>query len=212
MNRYNDDEFMFKLGTGIKFVLISLGFTFAVLLFTFLLLKIDLIYFVAHGYPGATEFQDAFYDFVYSSLFDEVPYVVIAVIFIFLLGYYLSAIMIRPFKVIGQYCEDRLNNQESYYSPDYLSDLKLLTTFSVFFFSKIDEAKHKGKLEKIDVPQDFTRIHKPVFEKNFFFNYLFIIVIFALLASMGILIINNTVREQIFLLSEKFLSGHYGTG
>lgn len=208
LNRYNDDEFMFKLMTGVKFVLISLGFTLAVILFTYLLLKIDLIYFLAHGYPGASEFQEAFYDFVYSSLYDEIPYVIVAMIFIFLLGFYLSSIMIRPFKVIGQYCEERLNNKEHYYSPDYFSDLKLLTSFSVFFFSKIDEAKLRGKLEKIEVPTDFTRIHKPVFEKNFFFNYLFVIVIFALLASVGIFALNNAIREQIYLLSQKFLSAN----
>jgi hypothetical protein len=210
---YNDEEFMFKLSTGLKFVFISLGFTFSVLLFTYLLMKIDLIYFVAHGYPGAQEFQVAFYDFIYSSLIDEIPYAIFAGIFIFCLGYYLSAIMIRPFKVLGKYCEERFtSNQANYYSPDYFSDLKLLTSFSVFFFSHIDDAKTRGKLEKIEVPLDYTRIHKPVFEKNFFFNYLFIIIIFALLASVGILVINNTIREQIFLLSQKFLRNSAGGG
>ncbi|MBC7540282.1 MAG: hypothetical protein H7281_15775 [Bacteriovorax sp.] len=208
MNRYNDEEFMFKLTTGLKFVFISLGFTFSVLLFTYLFMKIDLIYFVAHGYPGATEFQDAFYDFIYSAIIDEIPYMVIAILFIFCLGFYLSSIMIRPFKVIGKYCEERLSNKTHYYSPDYISDLKLLTSFSVFFFSHIDEAKTRGKLEKVEVPQDYTRIHKPVFEKNFFFNYIFIIVIFALLASVGIFVVNNILREQIFQLTQKFLSSN----
>ena len=208
MNRYNDDEFMFKLLTGLKFVCISLVFTISVLIFTYLLLRIDLIYFVAHGFPGAIEFQDAFYDFVYSSLIDEIPYLIIAMLFIFWLGYYTSAIMIRPFKTIGKYCEERLSNETNYYSPDYFSDLKLLTSFSIYFFSHIDEAKKRGKLSKIDVPQDYTRIHKPVFEKNFFFNYIFIIVIFALLSSVGIFVINNVIREQIFELSRKFLTSN----
>lgn len=203
---YYNDEFMFKFSTGLKFVLISLGFTLAVLLFTYLLLKINLIYFVANGYPGAADFQEAFYDFVYASLVDEIPYAILAMTFIFMLGFYLSGIIIRPFKVISRYCEERLEGRENYYSPDYLSDLKLLTSFSVFFFSKIDEAKIKGKLDKIEVPHDFTRIHKPVFEKNFFFNYLFIIVIFALLTSVAIFAVNNAIREQIFDLSQRFLS------
>lgn len=208
LKRYEDDEFMFKFGTGLKFIAISLGFMFSVLLFTYLLLKINLIYFVAHGFPRAAEFQEAFYDFVYSSVIDEIPYVLLAMIFIFCLGFYLSSIMIRPFKMIGKYCEERLAGTTHYYSPDYFSDLKLLTSFSVFFFSKIDEAKNRGSLEKIDVPMDYTRIHKPVFEKNFFFNYLFIIAIFALLTSVGIFVLNNIVREQIFILSQKFLTGH----
>lgn len=208
LNRYNDDEFMFKLATGLKFVFISSVFTLSVLIFTYLLLRIDLIYFVAHGYPGAAEFQDAFYDFVYSSLIDEIPYLIVAMLFIFCLGYYMSSIMIRPFKVIGKYCEERLSDKTNYYSPDYISDLKLLTSFSIFFFSHIDEAKKRGKLTKIDVPHNFTRIHKPIFEKNFFFNYLFIIVIFALLASVGIFVVNNIIREQIFQLSQKFLTSN----
>ena len=212
LNRLNDDEFMFKLLTGLKFVFISLGFTFSVLLFTYLLMKIDLIYFVANGYPGASEFQEAFYDFIYSALIDKTPFVMVAILFIFCLGYYLANIMIRPFKVISKYCEERLSNKANYYSPDYFSDLKLLTTFSVFFFSHVDEAKSRGRLSKIEVPQDFTRIHKPIFEKNFFFNYFFIIVIFALLASVGILVINNTIREQIFELSQKFLTSNAVVG
>ena len=203
---------MFKLLTGLKFVFISLGFTFSVLLFTYLLMKIDLIYFVANGYPGASEFQEAFYDFIYSALIDKTPFVMVAILFIFCLGYYLANIMIRPFKVISKYCEERLSNKANYYSPDYFSDLKLLTTFSVFFFSHVDEAKSRGRLSKIEVPQDFTRIHKPIFEKNFFFNYFFIIVIFALLASVGILVINNTIREQIFELSQKFLTSNAVVG
>lgn len=208
MNRYNDDEFMFKFSNGLKFVSISMAFALSVLLFTYLLVRIDLIFFVANGFPGAAAFQEAFYDFVYSTLIDEVPYVVLAMVFIFCLGFYLSSIMIRPFKKISNHCEERLLNKANYYSPDYFSDLKLLTTFTVFFFSRIDEGKARGKLERIDVPQDFTKIHKPIFEKNFFFNYIFIIIIFALLASVGILVINNAIREQVFALSQKFLTGH----
>ena len=203
---YNDDEFMFKFMTGSKFVCISIGFTSTILLFTYLLLKLNLIYFVSQGYPGAVEFQDAFYDFVFNAIFDKIPYVVVALIFIFALGFYLAQIMIRPFKVISKYCVERMQNQNNYYSPDYISDLKLLTSFSVYFFSRVDEAKKLGRLEKVEVPDDYTRIHKPVFEKNFFFNYFFIVVIFALLISLGIFILNNSVKVQIFSLAQKFLA------
>ena len=203
---YNNDEFMFKLTTGLKFVFISLGFTLSILLFTYLLMRIDLIYFVEHGYPGATEFRDAFYGYIYGSIIDGIPYILLVLCSIFYFGFHLASIMIRTFKVIAKYCEERsIDNKTSYYSPDYFSDLKLLTSFSVFFFSRIDEAKNLGKLKKIEVPQDYTRIHKPVFEKNFFFNYIFVIIIFALLASVGIFLMNNIMREQIFQLSHKFL-------
>lgn len=210
--RLDDEEFMFKFINGVEFVLISLGFTLSVLLFTFLLIKIDLIFFVANGYPGAAEFQDAYMDFVYSALIDEIPLVILIMIFIFILGFYLSSILIRPFKQISQTCEQRTQNINAYYIPEFFSDLKLLTSFTVFFFSKVDESKNRGKLEKIEIPQEFMSIHKPVFETNFFLNYLFIVVIFALLASVGILVVNNHIREQIFILTQKFLHGHIVSG
>lgn len=211
-DRLDDEEFMFKLGTGLKFMAISMGFMLSVLLFTYLLIKINLIYFMTHGFPRAAEFNDVFYDFVYSILIDRIPLVVGAMVFIFWLGFYLASIMIRPFKVIGRYCEDRLAGTSSSqnYSPDYFSDLHLLTSFTEFFFSKIDEAAIKGRLEKVEVPAHFTKIHKPVFEKNFFFSYFFIVVIFALLTSVGIFVLNNDIREQIIILSQKFLSGAIG--
>lgn len=204
----DDDELMFKLGTGTKFLLVSLVCTLSVLLFTYLFLRIDLIFFVTNGYPGAAEFEDAFYDFIYSSLFDSFWWMGFSGVFIFSIGYYLSAVMIRPFKAIGQYCEDRVNDKKNYYTPDFFSDLKLLTSFSVFFFSRVDEAQIVGKFKPVEIPNHFTRIHKPNFEKNFFFNYLFIIAIFALLSSVGMLSINNEIRDQIFELSRKLLGNN----
>ena len=201
-----DDEEMFKIGMGLKFLGVSVLCTISVLLFTYLLIRIDLIFFVSHGFPGALDFKDAFIDFIYSSLYDEVLWITLSGVFVFGLGYYLSSIMIRPFKVIGEYCEDKISKKNNFYSPDFFSDLKLLTSFSVFFFSKIDEGGIKGKIGSIDIPNHFTRIHKPNFEKNFFFNYLFIIAIFALMSSTGIVALNLEFRDQVADLARRFLA------
>jgi len=204
----SDDEEMFKIGMGLKFLGVSVLCTISVLLFTYLLIRIDLIFFVSHGFPGALDFKDAFIDFIYSSLYDEVLWITLSGVFVFGLGYYLSSIMIRPFKVIGEYCESKISNNNNFYSPDFFSDLKLLTSFSVFFFSKVDEGGIKGKLGNIDIPNHFTRIHKPNFERNFFFNYLFIIAIFALMSSTGIVALNLEFRDQVADLARRFLAGN----
>lgn len=205
---WEDDELMFKVSTGMKFLMVSFICTVSVLLFIYLFIRIDLIFFVANGFPGAVEFEDAFYEYIYSALYDGIWILGLSAIFIFTLGYYLSSVMTRPFKAIGKYCEDRILEKENYYTPDFFSDLKLLTSFSVFFFSRVDESKIKGKLEKIEIPNHYTRIHKPNFEANFFFNYLFIIVIFALLSSIGIYSLNSVIRESIFDLSRRFLTNN----
>ena len=204
----NDEELMFKIGMGLKFLGVSVFCLLSVLLFTYLLIRIDLIFFVAHGFPGADAFQNAFYDYIYSSFTDEIIWIALGGIFTFSLGYYLSGVMIRPFKAIGEYCEDKINDKNNFYAPDFFSDLKLLTSFSVFFFSKIDEAHIKGKLVQVDVPGQFTGIHKPNFEKNFFFNYLLVIAIFALLSTLGIVLLNMEIRDHVFELSRKFLAGN----
>lgn len=208
---YNDEEQMFKIGMGLKFLGVSLACTFSVIMFTYLLIRIDLIFFVAHGFPGAIEFKEAFMDYIYSAfVYDEIVWLLLSAVFIFCLGYYLSGVMIRPFKAIGQYCEDKLNDKNNSYTPDFFSDLKLLTSFSVLFFTIVDEkASKNGKLERMDIPQHFTRIHKPNFEKNFFFNYLFIIIIFGLLSSLGIIVLNLEMRDQIYDLARKFLSNNH---
>ena len=204
----NDDEEIFKIGMGLKFFGVSVLCTISILLFTYLLIRIDLIFFVSHGFPGAQDFKIAFVDFIYSSLYDQVLWICLSGVFVFGLGYYLSSIMIRPFKVIGEHCENKINNKNNFYSPDFFSDLKLLTSFSVFFFSKLDEASIKGKIQSISIPNHFTRIHKPNFEKNFFFNYLFIITIFGLMSSLGIIALNLEIREQISELARRFLIGN----
>jgi len=205
-NFFNDDEAMFKVGMGLKFLGVSFLCTLSVLLFIYLYIKVDLIFFLSNGYPGAIGFQEAFFDFIYSSLYEEFIFCIIYGIFIFCLGYYLSSVMIRPFKAIGQYCEGKLNDKKNYYEPDFFSDLKLLTSFSVYFFSKIDQATILGKMNAIkeDIPAHFTGIHKPNFEKNFFFNYFLIVAIFGLLSSLGIIILNMEIRDQIFELAHKF--------
>ena len=82
---------------GLKFFGVSVICTISVLLFTYLLIRIDLMFFVSHGFPGAQDFKIAFVDFIYSSLFDQVPWICLSAVFVFGLGYYLSTIMIRPF-------------------------------------------------------------------------------------------------------------------
>lgn len=47
-----DDEEMFKIGMGLKFLGVSVLCTISVLMFTYLLIRIDLIFFISNGFPG----------------------------------------------------------------------------------------------------------------------------------------------------------------
>jgi hypothetical protein len=201
----NDDELMFKVSTGLKFVFISLFFLIVALGFTIIMVKIDLNYFNSKGFPGAIEFEEAFFDFIYQSISTKWPLILFALIAIFQAGYYIAIIMMRPFKTIARFCEEQLSEHSMQYSADLFTDLKLLTSFTAFFFARIDEAKIRGQLERIDIPEGFTKIHKPILEKNFFVNYFFVIIAFSLLASIGILILNFEIHEQVLILGKQVL-------
>jgi hypothetical protein len=201
----NDDELMFKISTGFKFVFISLFFLVIALGFTIIMVKIDLNYFNSKGFPGAIEFEEAFFDYIYRSINMKWPLILFALIAIFQAGYYIAIIMMRPFKTIARFCEEQLSEHSMQYSADLFTDLKLLTSFTTFFFARIDEAKIRGQFEKIDIPEGFTKIHKPIWEKNFFLNYFFVIIAFSLLASIGILILNFEIHEQVLVLGKQVL-------
>jgi hypothetical protein len=201
----NSDEQMFKVNTGLKFISISIFFLILALAFTYIMVKIDLNYFNSKGFPGVAEFDEAFFGFVYSSVYSKWPLLILPFVCIFFIGYYVAIILMRPFKVIARYCEEKMANHPIQYSPDLFSDLNLLTSFTTFFFSQIGEAKARGKFEKVEIPEVFTRIHKPVFEKNFFFNYFLLIIAFSLLASIGILILNFEIHDQVVIIARKIL-------
>lgn len=196
-----DDVFIFKFSTAIKFTLVSLLFAVIAIMLTYLLLRIDLILFESMGFSLGTFEEEAYFDFVFQNLWNVLPLIFLVFIIIFISGYYIAIIMMRPFKAIGDHCEERLNEQTRFYQADFFSDLKLLTSFSTFFFSKIDEAKAKGELVPVTIPEDYTKIHKPIWERNFFINYLLLITIFSLLASLGILFLNNELRGQVSYLA-----------
>ena len=202
---YNNDELMFKVNTGTKFVCISLFFLILALGFTIVMVKIDLNYFNSKGVPGAIEFEDAFFDFIYQSITSSWPLLLLILVTIFMVGYYIAIIMMRPFKTIARFCEEQLSEHSMQYSADLFSDLKLLTSFTSFFFARIEEAKIRGNFEKVEIPEGFTKIHKPIFEKNFFLNYIFVIIVFSLLASIGILLLNFEIHEKVLLLGRQVL-------
>lgn len=177
-------ESIFKFTTAIKIAAIPVVtglFLYVGLLF---FLKINLVTFNANGLFDVVALEDAYYQYIFSKSYNLSPYILLFEIIAFLLGYYLSTLLLRPFKIIGDYCDDSINGKEAIYDPDFFTDLKLLTQFSDFFFNIIESAKKNKKLEEVIIPSKFTRIHGPVFEGAFFFQYFLIILIVAIIGGV----------------------------
>lgn len=214
----NDEEIRFRLVNGMKIASIPI-LTFVLLTALLsLFIKMDIVFFKANGYANFDQFNEVFIDYILSTVLE---YTVIIILFFFatlFFGIYLSELLLRPFKVIGDYCESYVEGRKTSYDPDFFSDLKLLTRFSEWFFNTVDISAQNGNLKPIEVPDKFTKIHEPVFESGFFLQFSLLVLISSIctavlfyeviggvhhqVVKMAIEILPNNKEIQYFLLNQ----------
>lgn len=174
---FSAHEPKFRFIVGLKIASISVLTMFLLTSFTFVFLKIDLLFFEAHGYPMIPELTEAFYDSIFSTMHKFLGYFTAMLILNYFIGVYIGHLMQRPFKEISKYCEAWVKGDDIQYSSTFFSDLTLLTSFSEFFFNICESAKKNGKFSINVTPAKYKNIHSPVFERSFFLHYgLFILI------------------------------------
>ncbi len=202
---WQNDEAKFRIRTSLKMTAIPL-FCFAILFcFMWVLLSLNMIFFKANELVKIKEFEELFIHFISQELLELIPYGALLLIFINMAAIYTSDILLRPFRLIGVYCESRANGAEASYNPDFFSDLNLLSRFSEFFFSYIETAEKNRSLQKVVIPKKYTGIHEPVFETTFFIHYSLYILASLLVFSIGLYYMANGLYESIISLASQTL-------
>jgi hypothetical protein len=198
---FKDDQSKFRLITAFKMA--GIPFLSLIILCTFLwlLLRLNLVFFEANGYSGFVELKEAYYERTFYALGELASYFGFFLILNVFMGIYVSDLLLRPFRIISEYCEKEVESGDAVYDPDFFSDLKLLTGISEYFINVMDNAKINGKLYPTKVPYKFTRIHRPVFEKGFFIQFSFFIFITSICAAIGIYVIIVDTYTNIVQLS-----------
>lgn len=201
-----DEEVRFRLFTTAKILIIPTIFLLIISSFIAVLLKLDLYYFEANGLIATISTQETFfYDYFFSELSDYLLYVGLFFIFLTFISLYVSDLFIRPFRTIGDYCEKRTKNEKASYDMDFFADLKLLTQFSDFFFSSIEQAFERKKMGDIQIPEKYTRIHKPVFEKAFFIQFSALIFMSVICTSIALFVLGVELHDSMVQLAFKTL-------
>lgn len=202
----SDEEVRFRLYTTLKIIIIPTIFLLIISSFIAVLLKLDLYYFESNGLIGTFSAQkNIFYDYFFSELSDYLPYVGLFYIILTFLSLYVSDMLLRPFRAIGEYCEKKTKNEKASYDVDFFADLKLLTQFSDFFFSSIEQSLKAGKMDSVVIPEKYTRIHKPVFEKAFFIQFSALIFISVICTSIALYILGVELHDSMIQLAFKTL-------
>lgn len=197
------EDSKFLVSTALKVAGIYLVSMILVAYLLWLVLSMNNVFFEANGYPELQELREAFFDYILSNLFENLIYIFSFYIILFFAGLYTGKILLRPFDVIGKYCDEAMDNKTTSYNPDLFSDFKLLTRFSDFFFQYILEARNKKSLEPNTIPPNFSKIHQPVFDKVFFFHFFLFIGIMAIITASFVSILTYEMYDQMINLAIK---------
>lgn len=202
---WRNEEAKFRLLTSLKMTSVPI-FSFSLMAgCIWILLGMNLLFFRANEIRGMEHFEEVFFDFLSSTMVDITPYAALLLIFVNITAIYISDILLRPFRTVGQYCEKRNQGEKASYNPDFFTDLKLLSQFSEFFFNSMETAEVNKSLHKVVIPKKYTRIHQPVFETAFFTHYLLYLLASLLAVSIALYTFANDLYENIILLAEHTL-------
>jgi hypothetical protein len=205
---WKDENSRFRRSTAIKMTFIPfLSFTFLAGLIA-ILLKMNVYFFEANQNTSLVSFEEVFFDFLFSKLSSYLPYGIALLIIVNMLALWTSGLLLRPFKAIANYCEGKVEGSAEVYNQDFFTDLKLLTQFSDFFFNHIEKQVRNETLplRPISIPQKYTRIHKPVFETQFFLHFFLYIFISVGLVSAAIYIFAVDLYGEIIILAKDTIS------
>lgn len=202
---FKEDDTRFILTCAFKISAVSIFVAGLIYYLIFIFLSFNNIFFEAHGFPVDTELQQAFFDSILTRSLSRMQYFFIYVIVLFWVGIYVGIILLRPFKNIAHYCDVVIDKPDQDYNPDAFSDFRLLTRFSEFFFQYLLDARKKGSLGVNSIPPQYQKIHKPVFDKVFFFHFFLIIICIAIASSYFIMMTADDIYDGTINLALKTL-------
>jgi hypothetical protein len=200
-----DEEAIFRLTIALKMLFISV-LSFVLLLgFLWTILGLDFIFFEANSYTGVKKFTEVYYDFLFSKINYIIPYIMMFFIFVFFMGMYVANLLLRPFKLIGEFCETFVEKNSGNYDPGFFSELKLLTSFSEYFFGIMALSLKNKKIMEVDIPKKYTQIHRPVFEKTFFLQFVLYILIVSIIISSAFYVFAVSLHEHLIELATQVM-------
>jgi hypothetical protein len=205
LNRvFKNDDTKFVVLTGIKVSSISLLINFIIYTCLFEVMRLNYVFFRSQGFP---DFQDdqVFFNYITSEAVENLPVLFLFHIFLFFIGTYVGWLILRPFRMIGDYCEEIIENPEAIYMVDEFSTYKLLTRFSEFFFEFLRDSREKKQLPTNTVPPQFSKIHQPVTDRVFMLHFGLLLVIIAISSSVFIIENGSAVFHSMIELASKTL-------
>ncbi len=189
----DQDRAKFRILTGLKFAIIPILSLLFLLILSYVILAVSLAAMDTFHVDKSFILHDLVKSFISHTIVSMLPWVSGMFVILFIIGLFIGSLMLRPFKNIAEYCENRLNGIEESYDPLFSTDLKLLNSFAEWFFLMVEDSSRFNQ----EIPVKFRGIHKPVFEKNFFLYNFLIIIIVTILTAITIHYLSLEMFEDI---------------
>ena len=201
---FKTENSRFVASVGLKVSGISLIITFAIYWFLFQVLRLNYAFFRAHGFPEVRD-DSSFFDLVIVETLDSLPGLFVFHICLFFIGSYVGWLMLRPFKTMGDYCENVLENLNYAYKVEEFSSYTLFTRFSEFFFEYLRESRRKKEILSNSIPPQYSKIHKPVIDYIFLLHFGLLLIIVSIVSAIFIIENTGTVYASMVELATKTL-------
>lgn len=202
-----DENVNFRLSVGVKFALIpTLSLFFSFVLYY---LMLQVINSTIMSFDNSRDFiiKDVFQSFLEATLVDVAPWFLVFFLFSFIVGIVLANIILRPFRIISDYCDAKLENRATTYDPEFMTNLRLLSSFTEWFFNSVNIMIDSGKFSAVKIPEKYKRIHQPFFESNYFIYNLLIVFITSVVTALLIFYCNQEIYNGVMELVREFFVG-----
>lgn len=200
---FRTEDSRFIVVVGLKVSGISLGISCSVYWFLYQILKMNHAFFNANGFP---EFEDgSFMDLVLQEALENLPILFAFHICLFFIGTYVGWLILRPFRTMAEYCDKATENPDAPYKVDEFSTYNLFARFSEFFFEFLRDCRKKNQLPGNSIPPQYSKIHKPVFDKVFMLHFGILLMIISISSSVFIIENASSIYESMIDLAMKTL-------
>jgi hypothetical protein len=202
---FKTEDSRFMLMTGFKVSGISFFINLIVYSFLFQVMRLNHAFFRASGFPDFQD-DDVFYNYLLTETLDNLTIFFLFHIFLFFIGTYVGWLILRPFRMIGEYCEQVIEDPNAVYKVDEFSTYKLLTRFSEFFFEYLRESRIKGEITTNSIPPQYSKIHKPLADRIFMLHFGLLLVIIAISSSVFVIENGTQIFQNMIELASKTLA------
>jgi len=195
------DDTLFKVYTSLKIIgipLMTLGILASML---WIILSLNLVFFSANGFLQVSGLEETYYEHLSLILFSNLKWVLLSFMVMAVLGLYVSILILRPFKLIGEYCDQVSKGEKAEYNQDLFTDVRLLTSFCEYFFNCMENALKNSSFTPIDILKKYQKIHAPVFEKLFFIQFFLLILGASVAIGIGIYYLTVEIYMDLITLS-----------